>query len=169
MTLSVAATLLLNLASSSDPVSVLLLTAVLVVCAVGPTLAGASAEVERSTPRLGIRERSLHLLLLTGAVAAPLLLVAGTTTAQGLPGIVLRAVPSAVGLLALGAVLFGRASWVLPTLVFIPVVLTGAAHSGWQRLATWPLQDPAWLPASEVAAAAAVVGAAAYAYRGANR
>ena len=154
---------------SLDPASLLLLAVTLSAAAVGTTLAGPCPEVERSVPRLGARERTLHLLVLTVGIAVPLLVVARTGGA-GDSFVVLRAALGAVGLLALGAVLFAeRAAWVVPTLCLTPLVLTGAADRGPAQYASWPLQDSSWLPAAAVAVVLALVPATAYAWRGARR
>lgn len=158
------------------PVLVQVLTVTAAVAVVGAGLAGADPDLERSTPHHGPRLRMVHLAVVlcgvTGVLTLSQLLIGpapeGAATSELF--VTARDVLGLVGLLALTATFVGaRLAWTVPVLWVLAVVVVGPREHGWRLVASMPLLPSASTTATVVALALLVLGATAYAVRGAPR
>ncbi|MGW3631276.1 hypothetical protein ACWD7F_14090 [Streptomyces sp. NPDC005122] len=138
--------------------------------AIGASLHPHAPELDRTAVRPWWPRRLAHLLVLTALAATALALAApGDVHAFGPVGTVLNTL-GAVGVAALGAVLFdARAAW-MPTMLYFSAMYLSAA-SPRMREATvlaWPLRTGPQLGAWAAALALFVLGAGLYAVRGAR-
>ena len=149
-------------------VPVVALAPLLAALLLGPTLAGADEDLERSTPLPWRAWRAGHLLV-AAFVTATVLSLAGLRAPDtyGAHALVRNAL-GCVGLVAGGAVLLGaRLAW-LPAFVYVCAVYaaaprqTGTAVAAW----AWPIQPSTSTTSWLAAATIFVIGVAAYLHRG---
>ncbi|MEU1531163.1 hypothetical protein [Streptomyces fagopyri] len=138
--------------------------------AIGTSLHVYGRDLEDTAVRPWWPRRLAHLLALTALAATALALaVPGNAQLFGSVGMV-RNTLGAVGVTALGAVLFGaRASWMPTTLYFSAVYLSAASpHLRDATVLAWPVQTGPQHGAWAAALALFVPGAVLYAVRGAR-
>jgi hypothetical protein len=151
-------------------VPLLSLAPLLASAAIGLSLHSYARDLDDTAVRPWWPRRLAHLLVLS-AVAATVLALAVPGQAQvfGSAGMV-RNTLGAVGITAVGAVLFGaRASW-MPTMLYFSAVYLSAASprmSG-ETILTWPMQPGPQHGAWAAALALHVLGSALYVARGAR-
>ncbi|MFE5138272.1 hypothetical protein ACFRDV_11400 [Streptomyces fagopyri] len=151
-------------------VPLLSLAPLLASAAIGTSLHTYTRDLDDTAVRPWWPRRLTHLLVLTALAATALALaVPGDAQVFGAVGMV-RNTLGAVGVTALGAVLFGaRAAWMPTTLYFSAVYLSAASPR--MRAATvlaWPVQTGPQRGAWAAALALFVLGAGLYAVRGAR-
>ncbi|MEU6676476.1 hypothetical protein [Streptomyces sp. NPDC046925] len=146
--------------------TVLVLTVLLLVSVVAPTLGGPDDALDRTAARPWTWLRTSHLAAAVGFPLVLLLATLLTGTRFGPFGCVVRDVTGLLGLTALGATTLGTArSWFLPlgwTLAAAVFPRTGRVGEA----LTWQTQAPDSRPAAVVATVPTVAGLALYASRG---
>jgi hypothetical protein len=153
------------------PLAVVVLAAAVGAVAIGPGLAGADPDLDRTAAFPWAPRRGGHLIVaataLTGLVCAAVLTGSPLTTA----GVVVRAVAGLAGLVALGAVAFGAGlAWLPPVAWTAPCVLSGALGGAWYKeVLTWMVQPWGTTSATVTAAVLGAAGTLAYAIRGSRR
>ncbi|QSB12981.1 hypothetical protein JQS43_15085 [Natronosporangium hydrolyticum] len=145
------------------------ITVLVAVVAFGATLAGADDALERTGAVNWQVRRAGHLALATAVIVGMLLLTTVTDARFEPLTLVVRNTVGLVGLVALGAALFGAAlSWLPPlgwTLVAIMPFMQPSERLGTQLLA-WLIQPTDATAAAVCATALAVAGLFAYSLRG---
>ncbi|MEV8321230.1 hypothetical protein AB0Q95_44490 [Streptomyces sp. NPDC059900] len=146
--------------------TVLVLTVLLLVSVITPTLGGPDDALDRTAARPWTWLRTSHLAAAVGLPLVLLLATLLTGTRFGPFGCVVRDVSGLLGLTALGAATLGTArSWFLPLgWTLAAVLVPGTGRVG--EALTWQTQASDSRPATAVAAVLAVAGLALYVSRG---
>ncbi|MGC9665717.1 hypothetical protein ACNTMW_04070 [Planosporangium sp. 12N6] len=158
-----------------DPDARLAMTALAVAaCAtvVGPGLAGADPDLDRTAGVAWPSRRAGHLVAAAAAVAAAVLAAVALAGAGTVGGwVVTRDVAGLTGLTGLVAAAVGAGrAWMAPVAAAVPGVLFGATGGGWHReVLTWVAQPSGTTSATVTAAVLGVAGLLAYGVRGARR
>lgn len=167
-----ALTSLAQLGGGATAHSVLAVLAIAVSVAVmGPGLAGADLDLDRTAGLAWPPRRVAHVVVaavgIAGVVAAASLI--GDSLADG--RVILRDTLGLGGLTALGAATVGaQRAWIAPVAWSVAVVPVGASSRTWYaELFTWLLQPAGTASATVVASVLAVLGTAAYAAAGSRR
>jgi hypothetical protein len=151
-------------------VPMLSLAPLLASAAIGLSLHSYARDLDDTAVRPWWPRRLAHLLVLTALAATVLALaIPGDAQTFGSAGMV-RNTLGAVGITAVGAVLFGaRASW-MPTMLYFSAVYLSAAspRMSTETVLTWPTQSGPQPGAWAAALALFVLGSALYALRGAR-
>lgn len=146
--------------------TVLVLTVLLLVSVVTPTLGGPDDALDRTAARPWTWLRTSHLAAAVGLLLVLLLATLLTGTQFGPLWITMRDVLGLLGLTALGAATLGTArSWFLP----LGWTLAAAVFPGTGRVGealTWQTQAPDSRPATAVAAVLTLAGLGLYVSRG---
>ncbi|MER7164970.1 hypothetical protein ABT336_02680 [Micromonospora sp. NPDC000207] len=162
----------LCLAFAEDPdvaPTVVVLTVVLMVAALAPTLAGPDENLERTGSLRWPWRRAAHLLAGLAVVLVVLLATLPTEARFGPAALVTRDAAGLLGLTALCATVFGAArSWFLP-LGWTTVAALYPQQGTWGAIATWQGQSTDTRAATWTAAVLAVGGLIAYSLAGPAR
>ncbi|MFI5494917.1 hypothetical protein [Actinoplanes sp. NPDC051859] len=147
------------------------LIVVVLVSAVGGTLAGNDDALDRTAAKRWVPRRFAHLLVAWAAMTGVLLATLVTSARFGPAAEVARDTGGLLGLTALGAALLGaHRCWFLPLLWTLPAIVVVAAGSEKltvpEQAFTWMMQPIGNKPAALTAAVLIVAGTAAYALRG---
>ncbi|WP_405613931.1 hypothetical protein [Streptomyces sp. NBC_00076] len=137
---------------------------------IGTSLHSASEELDRTAVSPWWRWRLVHLLALTGLMAALLsVAVLGHTSVFGPPAMIRNALGSTGLTAAVAALLGARLSW-LPAFGYVSAVYLGSAgaHGRSSTVWAWPVQPGGGTGAWTAAASVFVVGGALYVVRGAR-
>ncbi len=149
--------------------TVVVMTVLLMVAVLAPTLAGPDENLERTASLRWLWRRSAHLLAALLVVVVVLLVTRYTGARFGPVALVARDAAGLLGLTALCATVVGAArSWFLPlgwTTIAAIYPLTGT----WGAAATWQSQPPDNATATLVAAILAVGGLITYSIAGPAR
>ncbi|MEU1606406.1 hypothetical protein [Micromonospora matsumotoense] len=145
------------------------LTVLLMVTALAPTLAGPDENLERTASVRWPWRRAVHLLAGLLIILAVLLLTRHTGARFGPVALVVRDATGLLGLTALCATVVGAArSWFLP-LGWTTIAAVYPQPGSWGAVATWQGQPPDSRAATVVAAVLAIGGLVAYAVAGPAR
>ncbi|SNY23996.1 hypothetical protein [Paractinoplanes atraurantiacus] len=143
------------------------LTVLLLVICLTPTLGGPDDEMERTAAFAWLPRRAAHLLV-AGLLVTLLLLATLPTGARFGPAeLVVRDAAGLLGLTALCAATLGTArAWFLPLAWTLPAVLFPRAEPVAGQILTWQAQPPSSTAATVTALLLALAGLAAYAMSG---
>ncbi|MEV4844414.1 hypothetical protein AB0K20_14500 [Micromonospora matsumotoense] len=145
------------------------LTVLLMVTALAPTLAGPDENLERTASVRWPWRRAVHLLAGLLIILAVLLATRHTGARFGPVALVVRDAAGLLGLTALCATVVGAArSWFLP-LGWTTIAAVYPQPGTWEAVATWQGQPPDSRAATVVAAVLAIGGLVAYAVAGPAR
>lgn len=142
------------------------LTVLLALAPLIPTMAGDDDSLESSAAILWPPRRALHLLAFAALACVPLLASAATGAWFGPSGVILRNAAGFAGLIGLGVAVAGiRMAWQLPLCWTVVQLMFGTSEPGWREAVYWLLQPAGSRPAAAAAIALLAAGVLAYAWR----
>lgn len=133
-------------------------------------LAGQDLALDRTAAIRWVPRRALHVLLIGAAAGGALLAVQTVGEELATTGFVLRDTAGLMGLVALGAVVFGaQNAWTLPLAWLAFTLFTPLSEDLHMQVATWMLLPPGTAAGTWTALVLAVGGTAVYAFAGPRR
>jgi hypothetical protein len=160
----------------ATPAKLALLATILGAVAIGPGLAGADHDLDRTAAIAWPVRRAVHITVAAGVVTA----ILGATTLTGHPlnqaGPISRNVIGLTGLVALGAATVGPSRAWLPPLIWTALLLrytppfgTPPSHPAPLQMLTWLMQPAGATSAAVAAVMLGVAGTVSYAILGPRR